>query len=331
MTSLPDSSALCADIESALPRVHQYSSATPLLKVAWLDQLIDGEVFLKAECLQPTGSFKIRGALNATTVLTEKDATDSVVAFSSGNHGIGVAYAARCLGKTATIVVPNDAPRIKIERIRQLGAEIIFYDRQTEDREQIANALLSNSLATLIKPYDDWHTIAGQGTCGVEIARQVAGKLDSAIVCAGGGGFVAGVGTYLRSCHSSLQVYTAEPEGWADHQQSFATGERAALTETTATLCDALMSPEPGVLTFSINVQNATQGLSVSDQWVVTAMQLVWKHLGLSLEPSGAVGLACLMASPQQFQGQRVVVMLSGGNVDPPLFKNLIDSARETA
>jgi threonine dehydratase len=331
MTSPPDSSALCADIESALPRVHQYSSATPLLKVAWLDQLIDGEVLLKAECLQPTGSFKIRGALNAMTVLTEKDATDLVVAFSSGNHGIGVAYAARCLGKTATIVVPNDAPRVKIERIRQLGAEIIFYDRQREDREQIANALLSNSPATLIKPYDDWHTIAGQGTCGVEIEKQDAGKLDSVIVCAGGGGFAAGVGTYLRSRQPSLQVYTAEPEGWADHQHSFAAGERLALTETTPTLCDALMAPEPGALTFSINALNATQGLATSDQWVVTAMQLVWRHLGLRLEPSGAVGLACLMASPQQFQGQRVVVTLSGGNVDPPLFSSLIDSARETA
>jgi len=331
MTSPPDSSALCADIESALPRVHQYSSATPLLKVAWLDQLIDGEVLLKAECLQPTGSFKIRGALNAMTVLTEKDATDSVVAFSSGNHGIGVAYAARCLGKTATIVVPNDAPRVKIERIRQLGAEIIFYDRQREDREQIANALLSNSPATLIKPYDDWHTIAGQGTCGVEIEKQDAGKLDSVIVCAGGGGFVAGVGTYLRSRQPSLQVYTAEPEGWADHQHSFAAGERLALTETTPTLCDALMAPEPGALTFSINALNATQGLATSDQWVVTAMQLVWRHLGLRLEPSGAVGLACLMDSPQQFQGQRVVVTLSGGNIDPPLFSSLIDSARETA
>jgi threonine dehydratase len=331
MTSPPDSSALCADIESALPRVHQYSSATPLLKVAWLDQLIDGEVLLKAECLQPTGSFKIRGALNAMTVLTEKDATDLVVAFSSGNHGIGVAYAARCLGKTATIVVPNDAPRVKIERIRQLGAEIIFYDRQREDREQIANALLSNSPATLIKPYDDWHTIAGQGTCGVEIEKQDAGKLDSVIVCAGGGGFVAGVGTYLRSRQPSLQVYTAEPEGWADHQHSFAAGERLALTETTPTLCDALMAPEPGALTFSINALNATQGLATSDQWVVTAMQLVWRHLGLRLEPSGAVGLACLMASPLQFQGQRVVVTLSGGNIDPPLFSSLIDSARETA
>ena len=331
MTLSPDPSALGADIELAVPRVHRYSSETPLLRLAWLDRLIDGEVFLKAECLQPTGSFKIRGALNAMSMLTERDATDSVVAFSSGNHGIGVAYAARCLGKTATIVVPNDAPRVKIERIQQLGAGIIFYDRQNEDREQIAKALVSDSTAALIKPYDDLHTIVGQGTCGVEIAMQVAGKLDSAIVCAGGGGFAAGVGTYLRSRHPSLQVYTAEPEGWADHQHSFAAGERLALTETRPTLCDALMAPEPGALTFSINAQNATRGLSVSDQWVVTAMRLAWKHLGLRLEPSGAVGVACLMASPQQFRGQRVVVTLSGGNIDPPLFESLIDSAGEAA
>ena len=331
MTPPPDLAALCADIELAVSRVHRHSAETPLLRLHCVDQLIKGKVFLKAECLQPTGSFKIRGALNAMSVLTEQRDTDAVVAFSSGNHGIGVAYAARCLGKTATIVVPKDAPRVKIERIQQLGARIVFYDRIREDREEIANELLKGSSAALIKPYDAWHTIAGQGTCGAEIEKQDAGKLDSVIVCAGGGGFAAGVGTYLRSRQPSLQVYTAEPEGWADHQQSFAAGERLALTETTPTLCDALMAPEPGALTFSINALNATQGLATSDQWVVTAMQLVWRHLGLRLEPSGAVGLACLMASPQQFQGQRVVVTLSGGNIDPPLFESLINSARETA
>ena len=183
MTSEPDLVALCADIKLAIPRIDQHSSQTPVLRIQALDQLIDGEVLLKAECLQATGSFKIRGALNAMSAITGQGDINAVVAFSSGNHGIGVAYAARCLGTAATIVLPSDAPQTKIQQITSLGARIIYYDRQTEDREQIANALLVDASVALIKPYDDWHTIAGQGTCGAEIQTQIPGELDSVIVC----------------------------------------------------------------------------------------------------------------------------------------------------
>lgn len=327
MTSEPDLVALCADIKLAIPRIAQHSSQTPLLRIQALDQLIDGEVLLKAECLQATGSFKIRGALNAMSAITGQSDINAVVAFSSGNHGIGVAYAARCLGTAATIVLPSDAPQTKVRQIISLGARIIYYDRQIEDREQIANALLVDASVALIKPYDDWHTIAGQGTCGAEIQTQVPGELDSVIVCAGGGGLAAGVGTYLRSHQPRLRIYTAEPEDWADHQQSFSAGRRIALTSTTPTLCDGLMAREPGALTFAINTLNHTQGLSAPDSRVVTAMRLVWQHLGLRLEPSGAIGVACLLAWPERFQGQRVAITLSGGNVDKPLFDRLISLA----
>ncbi len=331
MTSASDLVTLYADIDSAVRRVSPYAPATPLLRLPVLDQLIRGEVLLKAECLQATGSFKVRGALNAMSVLTERDGNDSVVAFSSGNHGIGVAYAARCLEKTAIIVVPNDAPRIKVERIKALGGEIVFYDREHENREQIATSLLQDSASTLIRPFDDWHTIAGQGTCGAEILTQCPEDLDSAVICTGGGGLAAGVGTYLKAHHPALAIYTAEPEHWADHQHSFAAGQKLTLTTTSPTLCDGLMAPEPGELTFSINLLNGASGLSVSDSWVIEAMRLVWQHLGLRLEPSGAVGLACILASPQRFEGHRVVVTLSGGNVDDPLFQRLMGSAGEAA
>lgn len=331
MNSPLDLSALRAAIELAAARIQQYSVETPLLRIHMLDEMIHGEVLLKAECLQATGSFKIRGALNAAAMLAERGRAKSIVAFSSGNHGIGVAYAARCLGQTATIVVPSDAPAVKIERIRALGADIIFYERERENREEIANALLNDPTVALVRPYDDWDTIAGQGSCGVEIAAQANEKIDSIIVCTGGGGFVAGVGTYLKTHQPALQIYTAEPEDWADHKQSFATGQRTAVTTSSPTLCDALMAPEPGELTFSINTLNHVRGLSATDSQVVQAMQLVWRKLGLRLEPSGAVGVACLLHSPERFQGQRVVVTLSGGNVDKPLFERLIASAGEAA
>ena len=193
-----EQSRLVADIDAALPRVHRYAPATPLLRIPSLDSMIGGQVLLKAECAQATGSFKIRGALNVMTQLSSKG-VDRVIAFSSGNHGIGVAYAARCLGMSAQIVVPDDAPAAKIDRIRRLGGELIWYDRMSEDREQVAKALQSERPAPLVKPYDSWDTIAGQGTCGAEVVRQVQTPIDAALICTGGGGLAAGVGAYLKS------------------------------------------------------------------------------------------------------------------------------------
>lgn len=178
--------SLASEIDTAAGRIAAFSSETPLLRIPMLDRLTQGEVYLKAECLQATGSFKIRGALNVMLALRDTQAVDRVIAFSSGNHGIGVAYAGRCLNMTSVIVVPQDAPATKVDRIRKLGAEIVFYDRNTEDREEIAARLVEQQPAPLVKPYDDWDTIAGQGTCGLEALRQSSTTFDSAIVCTGG-------------------------------------------------------------------------------------------------------------------------------------------------
>ena len=312
-------SRLVADIDAALPRVHRYAPATPILGLPSLDKLIKGQILLKAECAQATGSFKIRGALNVMTQLSSEGA-DRVIAFSSGNHGIGVAYAARCLGMSATIVVPHDAPEAKVDRIRRLGGEIVWYDRLSEDREQVANAIQDKTPAPLVKPYDDWQTIAGQGTCGAEVIVQVPESIDAAIICTGGGGLAAGIGTYLKSRSLATRIFTAEPQGWHDHQLSFQSGIRIEAPGDGALWCDGLLAPIPGELTFSINQANKAKGLCVSDERTATAMSIVWQCLGIQLEPSGAVALGALLSRPELFQGQRVLVTLTGGNVDDRRF-----------
>ena len=314
---------LVADIEAALPRVHRYAPATPILSIPSLDALIKGHVLLKAECAQATGSFKIRGALNVMTQLSSEGA-DRVIAFSSGNHGIGVAYAAQCLGMSATIVVPHDAPEAKVDRIRRLGGEIVWYDRLSEDREQVANAIQDKTPAPLVKPYDDWDTIAGQGTCGAEVIAQAPGAIDTAIICAGGGGLAAGIGTYLKSHYPDTRVFTAEPEGWHDHYLSFQSGKRIKAPGDGTQRCDGLLAPIPGELTFSINQANDAEGLCVSDERVASAMRTAWQRLGIKLEPSGAVALGALLSRPELFQGLRVLITLTGSNVDDQRFSECL-------
>ncbi len=319
--------SLVADIDAALPRVHRYAPATPIFRLPSLDALINGQVMLKAEYAQATGSFKIRGALNVMTQLLGQGA-DRVIAFSSGNHGIGVAYAAQCLRMTATIVVPRDAPEAKIELIRRLGGDIVLYDRLSEDREQVAGALQDSSPAPLVKPYDDWQTIAGQGTCGAEVIEQAQDGIDAALICTGGGGLAAGIGTYLRSRSLVTRVFTAEPYGWHDHQLSFQSGMRVSAPGDGAQSCDGLLAPIPGELTFSINQANKAEGLCVSEEHIATAMKTVWRGLGVKLEPSGAVALGALLSQPELFLGQRVLVTLTGGNVDDRRFSECLALAR---
>ena len=323
--------SLASEIDTAAGRIAAFSSETPLLRIPMLDRLTQGEVYLKAECLQATGSFKIRGALNVMSALRDTQAVDRVIAFSSGNHGIGVAYAGRCLNMASVIVVPQDAPATKVDRIRKLGAEIVFYDRNTEDREEIAARLVEQQPAPLVKPYDDWDTIAGQGTCGLEALRQSSTTFDSAIVCTGGGGLAAGIGTFLRRHNPDVSIFTAEPAGWDDHRQSFTLGSRTYATGTGSQWCDGLLAPVPGELTFRINQANQATGLTASDSSIVRAMLFAWQALGLRLEPSGAVALACLLANPESFKKQRLLLTLTGGNVDDVRFSEALASAREAA
>ena len=321
---------LARDVELASRRVQRFAPSTPILKLPMLNSLIHGQVFLKAECLQATGSFKIRGALNVMSRLREQQRTDHVVAFSSGNHGIGVAYAGRCLGIKATVVVPHDAPPAKVSRIRELGAEIVFYDRYQESREALALDLQQSLSCALVKPYDDWHTIAGQGTCALEALEQVGRDFDSAIICTGGGGLSAGMGTYLRSKHDSTQIYTAEPHGWDDHRISLLAGSRAEAPADGSDWCDGLLAPIPGELTFAINQANSATGLSAYDDAIFDAMKLVRDGLGICLEPSGAVAVASLLSHLETFWGQRVLVTLTGSNVDSDRFATAMRLARQT-
>ena len=321
---LSDYERLVSNIEAALPVVHQFAPPTPVLRLRCLDTLIDGAVYLKAECLQATGSFKVRGALNVMTPLKRKQGVNHVVAFSSGNHGIGVAYAAKCLKMCASVVVPNDAPERKIDRIRSLGAEIIFYDRHTENREHIAEALCRGTGAMLVKPYDDWRTIAGQGTCGAEAHRQTRGAIDSAIVCTGGGGLIAGIGSYLKAQRPETALYSAEPEGWDDHRLSFLHQRAMAAPASGSSLCDGLLAMAPGEVTLPINLRHDVTGLCASDSATAHAMRLIWDNFAIALEPSGAVALACLLASPSLFSKQRVLVTLTGGNVDSATFESAL-------
>ena len=309
-----------ADIDQAAARIQGFVSPSPLLRSNRLNRQLSLNLLLKAENLQPTGSFKIRGALNSILQVLRQQQVDRVLAFSSGNHGIGVAYACRLLGLFATIVIPDDAPRAKAERIRALGADIVTYCRKTEDRERVAEQLQSAAQMPLIKPYDDWHTICGQGSCAVEVIQQYRQRLDAAIVCTGGGGLIAGVGSYLKGPYPNINLFSAEPDGWDDHRLSLDRGERIAASASGSTWCDGLLAPIPGELTFRINVANQVRGFTADDNSVAEAMTLIWRTFGLRVEPSGAVALASLLSRKQQFAGQTVLVTLTGGNVDSERF-----------
>ena len=316
----PDFERLRADIEQAAHRIAGYVYPSPLLRSDKLNAHFDANVLLKAESLQPTGSFKLRGAFNSILQLLEGQQIDRVLAFSSGNHGIGVAYAARVLNLSATIVAPNDAPRAKVDRILSLGANLVTYCRDTEDREQLAADLQRANPMPLIKPYDDWQTVCGQGSCAVEVTQEYQQRLDAAIVCTGGGGLIAGIGSYLKGPYPSIELYSAEPEGWDDHRLSLARGERIAAPGTGSTWCDGLLAPIPGELTFRMNLANGVQGLSANDDAIAEAMTLCWHTFGLRLEPSGAVALASLLSNKHRFAGNNVLVTLTGGNVDSERF-----------
>ena len=308
------------EIEEAASVIHRFVEPTPLLESETLNNLICGRILLKAENFQPTGSFKLRGALNAISKLDEDQLTRGVVAYSSGNHAIGVAFAAQCLGTRATLIIPKDIPQKKLERIETFNAEIIFYDRKLDNREEIGEEICQERDLSLIKPYDDKHTICGQGTCGLEAIRQINTMIDSAIICAGGGGLAAGIGSYLKHVLPNINIYTAEPDGWDDHKISFERKTRVACNNNKPGICDGVLTPIPGELTFAINMQNGVSGLSVSEDIVLKAMQIAFNEFNIKLEPSGAVALACLLDHKEMFQGQNVLVTLSGGNVDEEKF-----------
>jgi len=316
------------DVRAAAGRLHGHARRTPLLAGTPLDELSGGRILLKLETLQHTGSFKFRGAYNRLAQLDAAQRKAGVVAFSSGNHAQGVACAARLLGVPATIVMPADAPRVKMRNTLALGAEVISYDRLHESREQIAARLAAERGAVLVPSFDDPDIIAGQGTTGLEIAEQAAElglQLDDVIVCTSGGGLVAGTALAIRALSPATRVWTAEPEGHDDHRRSLAAGRRESNAPGTRSICDALLAPEPGLLTFAINSRLLAGGFAVGDAEVRDAIAYAARTLKLVVEPGGAVALASVMAGRIESSGRTIAVVMSGGNIDDDLLREVLE------
>jgi threonine dehydratase len=316
-----------ADIEAAAKRLAGVAVRTPLINSPVLDEAVGARVFLKAEILQRTGSFKFRGAYNKISSIPPERRAAGVVAYSSGNHAQGVAAAARLLGMRATIVMPGDAPKAKRKRTLALGAEVISYDRNNEDRAAIAKKIMAERGATLVPPYDDPLIIAGQGTIGAEIVDDLARlalKPEIVVVGASGGGLAAGISLGVKARVPSAKFYAVEPEGFDDTLRSFASGKREANARMSGTICDALMSNTPGELTFPITRELIGQGTTVNDDEVAHAVRFAFSELKLVVEPGGAIGLAALLAGKLKTDDKIVVAILSGGNVDADVFSRLI-------
>jgi threonine dehydratase len=325
--SMPHVLPTAADVDAAAQRLSGVALRTPLVTSPILDALTGARVFLKAETLQRTGSFKFRGAYNKLASIPEEKRRGGVVAFSSGNHAQGVAAAARLLGMQAVIVMPTDAPRPKQERTAALGAEVVLYDRARGDREAIARDIAARRNAVLVPPYDDALVIAGQGTAGREIVEDLAALglvPDVVLVTASGGGLTAGIALAVKARVPQARLYTAEPDGFDDHARSFKSGRRETNAALTGTICDALMARMPGEITFAINRNLVGEGMSASEQEVARAVAFAFHELKLVVEPGGAVALAALMARKLDVEGKVAVAVLSGGNVDPELFYRLV-------
>ena len=310
------------DVMLARARLGDRVVHTPMLRNALLDELTGATVLLKPETLQRTGSFKLRGATNAMLQLDEAARHAGVVTHSSGNHGQATACAAAALGIPATVFMPSDAPRIKVDSTRRWGASIVLYDRAKDDREQLTREHASRTGSTLIPPFDHPHVIAGQGTLALELlddARAAGLALDSLLVCTGGGGMVAGCALAVEGASPATRIYSVEPEGWDDTARSLANGAREA-ARGGSLLCDALLSKTPGELTFAVNQPRLAGGIAVSDDEVLAAVAWAFSHLKLVVEPGGAVCLAALLSGRFAARGQTVGAVLSGGNVDPAVF-----------
>ncbi|MFN7108445.1 MAG: threonine/serine dehydratase [Brevundimonas sp.] len=296
---------------------------TPLLESPALNAVVGGRVLTKAENLQRAGAFKFRGAYNRISRLTDDEKTRGVVAFSSGNHAQGVAAAAAMVGTPAIIVMPSDSPQVKVEGVIGFGGEVRLYDRWTESREEIGAAIAAERGSILVPPFDDPFIIEGQGTAALEMLDQADTPFDQLLCGASGGGLMAGVNLVMAESSPSTRVFVVEPEAFDDTARSLAAGERVGHSQGSPSICDALMSPMPGVLTWPIN-RRLAGAITVSDAEVAEAMRFAFRHLKLVIEPGGAVSLAALLAGKIGTEGLTTAIILSGGNVDPTLYAEII-------
>ena len=315
-------------IEAAAERLKGHGRETPVLTSPFLDEIAGRRVLVKPECLQHTGSFKFRGAWSAISALSDKERQRGVIAYSSGNHAQGVALAASKHGIASVIIMPSDAPQLKIDNTKALGGEVVLYDRATESREEIGEALATERGLTLIRPYDEPQVIAGQGTTGLEIAHQAAtmGVTEAdVLVCCGGGGLTSGIALALEKHAPGLRARPCEPEGFDDVKRSLATGQIQNNNAASGNICDAILTPQPGKITFPILHRLCGPGLSATEEEALRAMAQAFLRLKIVLEPGGAVALASALFRNDDINGDAVIVVASGGNVDPEVFSRALE------
>jgi threonine dehydratase len=316
-----------SDIQAAAARLEGQAVRTPLIESPALNERLGGRVLIKPETLQRAGAFKFRGAYNRLSQLTDDERKRGVVAFSSGNHAQGVALAAQLLGCPALIVMPSDSPAVKVEGTRGFGAEIRFYDRFTEDRIAIADQIAAERGCVVVPSYDDPHIIAGQGTVGLEIveqARALGVELDKVLSPVGGGGLIAGVSTAVKALSPATEVWGAEPAGFDETRRSLASGKRETIDPDARSICDALLTPIPGELTWPINSKTLSGVVAVTDAEVAEAMRYAFSVLKLVIEPGGCVALTAALTGKIDLKGQTAAIVCSGGNVDPALFARVL-------
>lgn len=316
-------------IKAAEARLNGHARRTPLLGSPFLDELAGRRLRVKAECLQHTGSFKFRGGWSALSAMDEATRKRGVLAFSSGNHAQGVANAAAKHGAPAVIIMPSDAPALKIENTRALGAEVVLYDRANEVREEIGDKLAQERGLTLIKPYDEPLVMAGQGTCGLEIAAQAKAEgIEKAdvLVCCGGGGLTAGIALALEHDAPGMRVRPCEPEGFDDTTRSLVSGQVETNAAMSGSICDAILTPCPGELTFPILKRLCGPGIVITEDEALRAMALAFLRLKIVVEPGGAAALAAALFHGDEIDGDDVVVVATGGNVDPALFARALET-----
>ena len=309
------------DIRAAAKRIAPYAVRTPLLESPRLNDRLGFRLLVKPECLQRTGAFKLRGACN--TIMGLDDAVGDVVAYSSGNHAQAVAYAARLRGIRAHIIMPDDAPKMKIEGTKSYGAQVIMYDRYAQSREEIGEALASEHGAELVRPYDDARVIAGQGTVGLEIAAQCAeigATPEHVVCCCGGGGLIAGTSIALKADMPGAKIWAAEPEGFDDTVRSLKSGNIESVDGDARSICDAIVTPRPGDITFSVNRNTLSGGFAVSDDTVLRAMASAFAYLKLVCEPGGTVAFAAVLDGCLPKDTECAVAVITGGNVDAEMF-----------
>lgn len=317
-----------ADVEDAARRLQGRAVLTPAIESPALNERVGGRVLLKAETLQVSGSFKFRGAYNRISRFSDDEKRRGVVAYSSGNHAQGVAAAARLVGTPAVIVMPADAPKVKVEGVKAYGGEVRLYDRFTESREAIGAEIAAQRGSVLVPPFDDFHVVAGQGTLGLEFAQQaqaLGAKFDELYCGASGGGVIAGVSLAVQALSPRTRVYVVEPEAFDDHARSLAAGERVShAPNPTPSFCDALMSPMPGEVTWPINSHALSGAIGVSDAETAEAIRYAFRTLKLVVEPGGAVSLAALLAGKVDARDKTIGIVLTGGNVDPGLYADIL-------